>query len=130
MTFEDLNNVDLEINGLKWWISCVPEDNEGLKPDIEGESVLGRTFYKTCHIYMDKDLQPTLFRQILLHELLHAFSFSYGVHLKADESDEEVIADFFGAHADEMVEAANQIIKKFKDKGDSDADEGRNQTVH
>lgn len=119
MTFEDLNNVDLEINGLKWWVSCVPEDNEGLKPGNEGEVIFGRTFYKTCHIYMDKDLQPTLFRQILLHELLHAFSFSYGVHLKADESDEEVIADFFGAHADEMVEAANQIIKKFKDKGGS-----------
>lgn len=130
MQFEDLNNVDFEIHGLKWWVSCVPEDNEGLKPDIEGESILGRTFYKTCHIYIDKDLQPTLFRQILLHELLHAFTFSYGVHLKADETDEEVIADFFGAHGDEMVEAANQIIKKFKDKGDLDADEGRNQTVH
>lgn len=110
MRYEYMNNVVFNIGSLKWAISFVPSDNEGLKGD-SGEAALGMTYYRTCHIYVDNTMQPTLIRSTVIHELVHAFSFSYGIHLLANDETEESVADFFGTFGDEIIRLADQIMK-------------------
>lgn len=110
MRYEDMNNVEFNIGSLKWAVCFVPSDNEGLKGD-SGESALGMTYYKTCHIYIDNTMQTALLRSTVIHELVHAFSFSYGVHLLANEETEESVADFFATFGDEIIRLADQIMK-------------------
>lgn len=110
MNYEDMSNYEFNIGSLKWAVSYVPSDNEGLKCN-SGEQALGMTYCKTCHIYIDNTLQPALMRSTVIHELVHAFSFSYGFHLLANEETEESIADFFGTFGDEIIRLADQIMK-------------------
>lgn len=109
MSYEDLNNYEFNIGSLKWAVSYVSSDNEGLKCD-SGQA-FGQTYYKTCHIYIDNTLQPALIRSTVIHELVHAFAFSYGIHLMANEETEEPVADFFGTFGDEIIRLTDQIMK-------------------
>lgn len=74
MNYEDMSNYEFNIGSLKWAVSYVPSDNEGLKCN-SGEQALGMTYCKTCHIYIDNTLQPALMRSTVIHELVHAFSY-------------------------------------------------------
>lgn len=121
MNYEDMNNYEFNIGSLKWVVSYVPSDNEGLKCD-SGEQAFGMTYYKTCHIYIDNTLQSALIRSTVIHELVHAVAFSYGIHLIANEETEESVADFFGTFGDEIIHLADQIMKG----GGFGADKGRN----
>lgn len=121
MEYKDLDNYEFNIGSLKWAVSAVETDNEGLKAE-NGEPSLGVTYYRTCHIYIDKTMQPALIRSTVIHELVHAFTFTYGVHLEADEKSEEPVADFFGAFGDEIIATADKIMKGVFEC----ADNGRN----
>lgn len=112
------NELGFFIGALWWVVSFVRSDNEGLKCD-SGETALGMTYYKICHIYIDKTLQPALMRSTVLHELVHAVTFTYGVHLVANEETEESVADFFGTFGDEIVHLADQIMKGVKERADN-----------
>lgn len=98
--------MDFKINGLPWKLFDVDRDNKKLK--IDDKPYFGITRFQDLEIYVDKTLVNELYRQTLIHELIHAFTFSYGVHLLANEETEESICDFMGAHFDEILAVTNQ----------------------
>lgn len=102
-------------NGLTWEVQSVQRDNEKLK--LNGNECLGVTYYKDLQIFLDGSLQKELFRQTAIHELVHAFSFSFGVHLIANDKTEESVCDFIGCHLDEIYTAANKIMVACYKKG-------------
>ena len=51
-------------------------------------------------------------RSTLIHELVHAFMFSYGHTVEG----EEAMCDFFGVHGDEIIDLTNQIIERWGDR--------------
>lgn len=102
-------------NGLTWEVQSVQRDNEKLK--LNGNECLGITYYKDLQIFLDCSLSKELFRQTVIHELVHAFAFSFGVHLVANAKTEEPVCDFMGSHLDEIYMAANKIMAACYEKG-------------
>lgn len=102
-------------NGLIWEVQAVQREDEKLK--LHGDECLGITYFKDLQIFIDRSLSKELFRQTVIHELIHVFSFSFGVHLVANEKTEESVCDFMGAHLDEIYETANKIMTSYYEKG-------------
>lgn len=99
----------LRINGLNWNVQNVQRNDEKLKSK-DGDSCFGVTYYQELSVYLDKSMPKELYRQTVVHELIHAFTFSFGVHLFANERTEESVCDFMGAHLDEICSATNKIM--------------------
>lgn len=104
-----------KVNGLTWTVQSVQRDSEKLQ--VNGEDCLGTTYFQDLQIYIDRSLPEILFRQTVIHELVHAFTFSFGVHLVANEGTEEPVCDFIGAHLDEIYSVTNKIMKSCYSKG-------------
>lgn len=101
----------IKINNLEWNVFFVPRDHNKLEAD--GVQCLGKAYFDDLHIYLDKSVSEELMRQTVIHELVHAFLFSYGVHVECndDYDTEEAVCDFCGAYFDKIKKAANKIIK-------------------
>lgn len=99
-----------KINGLKWEVQFVDEDNESLT--YNGEENLGVTYFGDLEIFLSNNMSDELCEQTVAHELAHAFLFSYGIHLPAD--DQEAVCDFVGAYFSKIYKLTNRIIKNFK----------------
>lgn len=97
--------MDFEINGLKWKLLDVDANSERLK--VDGKDCFGVTRYRSLEICIDREQPKELYRQVLIHEIVHAFTFSFGVHLVANEETEESVCDFAGAHFDEIMKTVN-----------------------
>lgn len=110
-----MNNLKIKVNGLIWEVQSVSQDHEKLK--IKGAECFGVTYYKDLQIFIDCSLPKELFRQTVIHELIHAFSFSFGVHLIANEKTEESVCDFMGSHLDEIYLTTNLIMVDCYEKG-------------
>ena len=78
------NPSELRIGPLVWTIVFTTED--ALEEDCVGwlDAV-------NLRILLNKDRPPTALRETLIHEILHAIFFSYGieVHVKGDSSERE-----------------------------------------
>lgn len=107
--------MQIVVNGLKWKILNVPRDSEKLL--VDGNECFGVTCYVDLVVYMMGDQAKELYRQTLIHELCHVYTFSYACHLTADERTEESVCDFFGAYADKIITHANLIMEKLFGKG-------------
>lgn len=107
--------MQIKINGLKWTIQNAKSGSENLK--IDGNSCFGVTNYPNLRITLQEEQPIELYRQTVIHELIHAYIFSFGVHLVANENTEEPICDFIGAHLDKIYDHTNLIIEKLKKGG-------------
>lgn len=101
-----------KINGLIWEIQFVRRADERLSSD--GSECLGVTYFNDLKIFVDQSLSMELLRQTIIHELIHAFTFSFGVHLVANEDTEESVCDFMGAHLDEIHEVADRLVSGYE----------------
>ena len=61
----------------------------------------------TQTIYVDKTLKPRKQKEILCHEIVHAFMFSYGIDLSYKE--EEIAAELMSKYGDEIITMTNAI---------------------
>lgn len=103
----------IKINNLEWDVFFVPREHNKL--DDDGIPCLGKAYFNDLQIYFDKNVAENLMRQVVIHELTHAFLFSYGVHVECndDYDTEEAVCDFCGAYFDKIRKAANKIIKSW-----------------
>lgn len=101
----------IKINDFTWDVQAVSREHEKLKTR-DDYPCLGITYCGDLSIYINKTLHKELFRSTVIHELLHAYTFSFGVHLFADEHNEEPIADFVGSHLDQIYNHVNLIMDK------------------
>lgn len=97
----------VKIHNDTWRIKLIGGNKKKMNPDQE-HYYLGLTEYGTLTINIRKGLPESVARSTIIHELVHAFRFSYA-HVIVDE---EAMCDFFGAHADEIIALTNQIMKE------------------
>lgn len=111
-----VKGMQIVINGLKWKVFNAEPDSPKLK-DSKDIECFGITSFPSLTIWLRNDQAPELYRQTVIHELVHAYTFSFGVHLYADEGTEESVCDFFGATADKIITHADLIMEKLYGKG-------------
>lgn len=104
-----------KVNGLTWTVQSVQRDSEKLQ--VNDKDCLRTTYFQDLQIYIDGTLPKVLFRQTVIHELVHVFTFSFGVHLIANRETEEPVCDFIGAHLDEIYSITNKIMNSCYSKG-------------
>lgn len=64
--------------------------------------------YDKARINIRKKQTVEVMRSTVIHELVHAFLFSYGVEV----TDNEEMCNFFGAFGDEIIKLTDEIMKK------------------
>lgn len=95
---------EIRINKLGWIVQTVQRNHEKM------DGSLGKVYFNDLLIFIDESLSEELFRQTVIHELVHAFAFSFGIHLFANEETEESVCDFIGAHLDAIYKLTNKIM--------------------
>jgi len=98
----------ITINGLEWNI----EEVEEIAIVVADRHILGSTYSNTLHIVILKDLPPTNFKKVLIHELTHAFIYSFG--LDQVKKNDEVLCDFVSAYSEQILKVANDYLEKRK----------------
>lgn len=93
------------INGLEW---SIEEADYGYCK--EAPDALGSTWKNTLHIVILKDLPPTNFKKVLIHELTHAFLYSFW--LDQAKITQEVLCDFVSAYSEQIIKIANDYLEK------------------
>lgn len=95
------------MNGERWKIVVVPSNSKWLARS-DGTLTLGVTDSNVMTVFLSKQLRGSLLRKVLLHELTHAWMFSYNYHLSLDE--EEFVCDFLASNAEAIIAKADEII--------------------
>ena len=98
--------MEIKINADTWKIEALDGEDEKLHPKTDAYN-LGLTEYCTNTISIRKGMTASVTRSTVIHELVHAFIFSYGYHVKG----EEPMCDFFGSQGDTIMELTEQIMK-------------------
>ena len=98
--------MEIKINADTWKIEALDGKDKKLNPDSEVFN-LGLTEYCTNTISIRKGMTASVTRSTVIHELVHAFIFSYGYHVE----EEEPMCDFFGSQGDSIMELADKIMK-------------------
>ena len=101
------------INGENWRVLLVsPFHHSLLKSD--GAYTLGVCDDLTKTIYINKNLNNEKFNKVLCHEVTHAAMFSYNIELSIEQ--EEIIADLFATYGEEIIDIANSVFIRLKEK--------------
>lgn len=100
----------IKINGMKWNIEFLNKDDDRLY--YEDDYCLGITLFNELKIFLSNDMPCDLCKQTVIHELTHAFLFSYGIHLNTD--DEESVCDFVCAYLTKIQRSTRKIMKSYK----------------
>lgn len=95
------------MNGERWRVVVVPSNSQWLARS-DGTLTLGVTDSNVMTVFLSKQLRGSLLRKVLLHELTHAWMFSYNYHLSLDE--EEFVCDFLASNAEAIIAKADEII--------------------
>lgn len=95
------------INGLSWRVRFVsPTHPMLLMPKLT--YALGVCDKPTQTIYINETLSYRKTKEVLIHELTHAFVFSYSESFSYDE--EERIADFVSKYAEKIIRKSKKFI--------------------
>ncbi len=100
----------IKINDLKWQVDFLDGDDDRLV--LDDVKCLGITVFSDYQIYIKDNMSKEALKQTVLHELAHAFLFSYGIHLPIDKNEtEEAVCDFIGVYSPKINKAANKILE-------------------
>lgn len=97
------------INGFAWKVFFVEKTHQELIDEKGEQNAYGITTFRECEIYIDYELPDGLMKKTIVHELMHAIAFSYGVNLNS--YSEEDFCDFIGAHFDELKTLRKAVLK-------------------
>lgn len=97
----------ISINNINWNIVRVNPLNENLFNN-DGTLTIGMTDTYLKTIFINNKLKGQLLRKVLIHELVHAWIFSYGFILTRQQ--EEFMCDFIASNSDDILNKADEII--------------------
>lgn len=101
------------INGVRWRVRLVsPAHPLLLTPWLT--HAYGVCDKITQTICVDKTLSPQKLKEVLCHEIVHAFMFSYDIDLSYDE--EEIVAELISQYGEDIIYKANAIYNGIKMK--------------
>ena len=101
------------INGVRWWVRLVSPAHSMLLTPWKTHA-LGVCDKVTQTIYVDKTLPPNKLQEVLCHEIVHAFMFSYMIDLSY--SEEELVAELMSQYGEEILETTNIIYNGIRMK--------------
>ena len=94
------------INGVRWRVRLVsPAHPLLLTPWFT--HALGVCDKVTQTICVDKTLSPQLLKEVLCHEIVHAFMYSYMIDLSY--SEEELVAELMSKYGEDILERTDAI---------------------
>lgn len=106
----------LNINGVSWRILLVPPTSSTLARS-DGSLASGVCDNDTKCIYINENLNSSLMKRVLCHEITHAAMFSYETDLTVEQ--EELLADLIATYGQEIISKTNDIFQRLKtNKGD------------
>lgn len=89
-----------------WKVKLTDGSKKKMTPDKDHYN-LGLTEYSKLLINIRTGLAESVARSTVIHELVHAFLFSYGNQVEGEEQ----MCDFFGVHGDGIINLADQIME-------------------
>ncbi len=101
------------INGVRWRVRLVSPAHPLLLTPWKTHA-LGVCDKVTQTICIDKTLTPQLLKEVLCHELVHAFMYSYMIDLSYEE--EEMVAELMSEYGDDIIHKTNAIYNGIKMK--------------
>lgn len=98
------------LNGLRWEICFVFKEDDNLNQLKKEENYIayGLTNAFEQKIYINRDLNEVQMKRTLMHELTHAFLFSYG--FDDHVFNEEELCQFVGQNTMYLVQVVNGIL--------------------
>lgn len=96
----------IKIHNDTWNVKLTDRKKKKMTPD-ENSINLGLCEYEYLIINIRSGLSKSVARSTIIHELVHAFQFSYANKVEGEEQ----MCDFFGVHGDEIIALADQIMK-------------------
>lgn len=96
-----------QVNGVYWKVVFVNPSSDDLKRD-DGSITLGVCDNNVKCIYMSSALKNELFVKVLIHELTHAWIFSYGIYLTLEQ--EEFVCEFVSNYGRNILDMADELI--------------------
>ena len=78
----------------------------------DGIRTLGMCDKDTKTIYLAENLEGSMLKKVICHELVHAAMFSYNVYLSLEQ--EEVIADIIATYGEEIINITNKVFYKLQ----------------
>ena len=100
-----------EINGEYWYVRFVDPDHPIFLME-NGEYTIGTCDDYTKTIYLANNLEGSLLRKVLSHEIVHSAMFSYNVYLSYEQ--EEILADIIATYGREIILHANEMFKRLQ----------------
>ena len=98
--------MNIKIHNDTWNVKLTNANKKKMTPD-KNHYNLGLAEFDTLTINIRTGLAKSVARSTVIHELVHAFMFSYGNQVEGEEQ----MCDFFGVHGDEIIMLADQIMK-------------------
>ena len=78
----------------------------------DGIRTLGMCDKDTKTIYLAENLEGSMLKKVICHEIVHAAMFSYDVYLSLEQ--EEVIADIIATYGEEIINVTNKVFYKLQ----------------
>lgn len=94
------------VNGIKWRVVFTNNVDD---LELNGTVRLGITDRNTHTIYIHSNLQGDLLKKVLLHELTHAWLFSYGYDLSVEV--EEMLCGFVDTFLFDLSDALDKLLE-------------------
>ena len=101
------------VNGVRWGIRMVSPAHPFLLTPWKTHA-LGVCDKTTQTIYIDKTLSPQKLKEVLCHEIVHAFMFSYAIDVSYNE--EELVAELISKYGDSIIHQSNIVYDGIKMK--------------
>lgn len=101
------------INGVRWRVRLVSPAHPLLLTPWKTHA-LGVCDKVTQTICVDKTLSPHLLKEVLCHEIVHAFMYSYMIDLSY--SEEEMVAELMSQYGEDILKRTNAIYNGIKMK--------------
>ena len=98
----------VRINDIEWNIVFTNNTEELQRSD--GSVTFGVTDVNLLEIFIWSSLRGRMLRKVMIHELSHAFIFSYGYFLTLEE--EEFLCSFIDTYAEDIIEYTDNILTK------------------
>lgn len=97
------------VNDRMWRIVFVPSGSPYLERS-DGSYTIGCTDDKMQSVFISDTVNGTLLNKVICHELVHVYSFSYGLFIPIET--EEMIADFLATYGRDVFSTADKIISE------------------
>ena len=101
--------MEFYLNGINWKIKFVSSKSNDLKRE-DGSITLGVCDNNVKCIYLSNSLKGYLLERVFIHELTHAWIFSYNFYLTLEE--EEFICEFVSLYSRDILKTADSLISE------------------